>query len=98
MWQHKKDTHSQYENWAVTHSCDINYKKSSGAMESVGPVEIFKNSIQKYLIYEYLGDGDTSSFKDVVAAETYKEFGIEPTKLDASAMYRTESVQDYATW
>jgi len=82
------------------HSCDINHDKSSGAMESVGAVEIFKSSIQKYnLIYdEYLGDGDTSSFKDVVAAETYKEFGIEPTKLDASAMYRTESVQDYATW
>jgi len=53
-------------------------------MESVGAVEIFKSSIQKYnLIYdEYLGDGDTSSFKDVVATEPYKEFGIEPKKLE----------------
>jgi len=66
------------------HSCDINHDKSSGAMESVGAVEIFKSSIQKYnLIYdEYLGDGDTSSFKDVVATEPYKEFGIEPKKLE----------------
>ena len=40
-------------------------------MEAVGPVEIFHRSISNYgLIYnEYLGDGDTSSFKEVIVLD-----------------------------
>jgi len=46
--------------------------------------EIFKRSIAKHnLVYsEYLGDGDTSSFTEVVNSEPYKEFDIIPKKLE----------------
>ena len=53
-------------------------------MESTGAVEIFQRSILKNnLIYnEYLGDGDTSSYKEVFASNVYKDYGINPIKLE----------------
>ena len=52
-------------------------------MEGAGAVAIFKRSIEKNnsVGSEYLGDGDTSSFKEVVDSQPYKNFGIEPVKL-----------------
>ena len=45
---------------------------------------IFTSSVQKHkLIYQnYIGDGDTPSFKEVSAANPYKECGISPKKLE----------------
>ena len=45
--------------------------------------EIFRWSVSEHnLIYhEYLGDGDTNSFKNVVLANSYKDFSIVPIKL-----------------
>ena len=53
-------------------------------MESAGAVKIFNRSIEKNnLIYnEYLGDGDTSSFKDVIESDPYKDLNIKITKLE----------------
>ena len=53
-------------------------------MESAGTAAIFSSSIEKHgLIYKsYLGDGDTSSYKDVVATNPYEEYGIVPIKLE----------------
>jgi hypothetical protein len=53
-------------------------------MESAGAVNIFNRSIEKHsVIYqEYLGDGDTSSFNDVVKSEPYKKYDIVPIKLE----------------
>ena len=44
-------------------------------MEAVGAVNIFCSSIEKHgLIYEnYIGDGDTTSFKEVVDAKPYEK-------------------------
>ena len=52
-------------------------------MESAGATEIFQRSVQKYgLIYsEYLGDGDTSSFNDVVKAKPYDEYSMDRKRL-----------------
>ena len=46
-------------------------------MDAAGAVEIFSRSIKKNgLIYnEYLGDGDSSSYSEVVSSEPYKEHG-----------------------
>ena len=51
-------------------------------MESAGAVQMFTRSIAKNnLIYDkYLGDGDSSSFKDVVDSNPYSEHGIIPKK------------------
>ena len=43
---------AEYENWFVDHDCKINHKKSSGAMEAAGAVDISRTSVEKYgLIY-----------------------------------------------
>lgn len=53
-------------------------------MEAAGAKEIFRRSVNKHnLIYnEYLGDGDTSSYAEVVDDERYKDFNILPIKLE----------------
>jgi hypothetical protein len=90
VWQERKtDPEFDYDQWKEEHyasdECEINHTKSSGAMEAAGAVEIFSRSVGKNgLIYsEYLGDGDTSSFSEVVASEPYKDHGnIVPEKLE----------------
>ena len=84
VWERKQGT-AAYNAWKATHICRINHTKSSGAMESNGAVEMFHRSVEKNrLVYhEYLGDGDSSSFKDVVESKPYEaEFGITPNKLE----------------
>ena len=73
MWEKHKGTPA-YNRWQAEHVCHINHTKLSGAMEGAGAVQIFMRSIEKYnLMYtEYLGDGDTSSFKEVVKEDPYK--------------------------
>ena len=70
MWENKKGS-LEYDLWKIDHHCQINHEKSSGAMESSSAVDIFNRSIIKHnIIYkEYLGDGDTLSFNDVVRSE-----------------------------
>ena len=82
IWEPKKDT-DEYENWKSTHICSINHQ-SSGVMESAGTIELFRRSVStNNLIYsEYLGDGDTSSFTDVVASKPYEKYNIDPEKLE----------------
>ena len=83
IWEQKKEK-PEYEEWKATHQCNINHKKSSGLMEAAGAVEIFQHSVQKHkLVYsKYLGDGDTSSFKEVVESNPYSEFDILPEKVE----------------
>ena len=82
-WEQKKGT-AEYDLWKSGHCCSINHEKSSGAMEAAGAIEIFCSSVDKHkLIYkEYVGDGDTSSFSEVVNAKPYDKFGITPIKLE----------------
>ena len=77
----KKET-TQYELWKATHNCSINHIESSGSMESAGAINIFNRSVEKNsIIYEYLGDGDSFSFKEVIESEPYKAYNIMPEKL-----------------
>ena len=82
MWENKHGT-SDYQIWKLNHICKINHTKSSGAMESAGAVDIFSRSLLNYgLIYkEYLGDGDTSSFNDVLKSNPYKDHNVTLIKL-----------------
>ena len=82
-WESRKDTRD-YSDWIEKHVCHVNHLKSLGAMESAGVVAIFSLSVEKHsLIYfSYLGDGDTSAFKDVLEANPYEEYGILPSKLE----------------
>ena len=82
-WEPKKGT-SEYDQWKANHHCNINHQKSSGAMEGAGAIEMFCSSVDRHkLIYnEYIGDGDTSSFNEVVNAKPYEKFSITPVKLE----------------
>jgi len=83
MWEHKRNS-PRYEAWKASHICDINHTQSSGAMEAAGAVQMFNHSIEKNnIIYShYLGDGNTSSFKDVVKSDPYKDHGVVAEKLE----------------
>ena len=65
------------------HICDINHSGSAGSMESTGAVNLFNRSVKKYnLRYkEYLGDGDSSAFKQVVDSKPYGGLLV-PKKLE----------------
>ena len=82
-WESKKGT-KEYDDWIEKHVCQVNHMRSSGAMESAGAVAIFSSSVEKYnLIYSsYLGDGDTSAFKDVLETNPYRDYCILPSKLE----------------
>ena len=56
----------------------INHQDSAGAMESKGIVECFGSSLDKYnLRYtEYLGDGDTKSYHDIVNSKPYDDIPV----------------------
>ena len=84
MWEGKKET-LEYQIWKLDHHCQINHTKSPGAMESAGAVDMFSRSVIKNnLIYkEYLGDGDTSSFNDVVESKPYADQNVVPVKVVA---------------
>ena len=78
IWGGKKGT-TEYPNWKVAHNCKINHRKSSGTMESSGAIDIFQQSVsRKKLVYnEYLGNGDTASYKEIVNSKPYEaQFGI----------------------
>ena len=62
----KKKTDLKYEEWKATHQCNVKHEKSSGSMEASGAVEKFPHSVQKHKLVcsQYLGDDDTSSFKE----------------------------------
>ena len=53
-------------------------------MKAAGAVEIFQQSVQKHkLVYsQYLGDGDTSSFKQVAESNAYSELALYLKKLN----------------
>ena len=63
-----------------THVCNKNYDGSASGMETVGAVNIFNRSLEKFKLRytEYLGDGDSKSYTTVKS--TYKD--VEVIKLD----------------
>ena len=86
MWDSKKET-NEYELWKATHNCSINHIKSLSSMERAGVLNIFNRSVEKNSIiyHEYLGDGDSSSFKEV------KNFQLEMAGFGSKMSYKTEN-------
>ena len=81
VWSSRQGT-QEYDRWKEKHKCKINHKKSAGAMEAVGAVNIFHQSVDKYKLryMKYIGDGDTESFGKVVKARPYGD--LLPVKLE----------------
>ena len=82
-WESRRGTDA-FEEFMSTHEneCEINHEGSAGAMEAKGVVTCFSSSVDKYnLRYtQYLGDGDTKSFLEVVKSNPYN--GTAVNKLE----------------
>ena len=74
-WGESRRGTDAFEEFMSTHEneCEINHEGSAGAMEAKGVVTCFSSSVDKYnLRYtQYLGDGDTKSFLEVVKSNPY---------------------------
>ena len=80
-WESCKGT-EEYELFLSHHECDINHEGSSGSMEAAGIVERFMSSEddRKFQYINYIGDGDSKSYSDVVVHDPYH--GKEVKKLE----------------
>ena len=80
-WESRKGT-EEYELFLSHHECDINHEGSSGSMEAAGIVECFISSEddRKLRYVNYIGDGDSKFYSDVVAHDPYH--GKEVKKLE----------------
>ena len=81
MWEDRKDTPA-YERFSADHVCYINYQGSTGSMETAGILKCFKQSEQLYKVRytNYIGDGDSKSYAEVVKADPYN--GVRINKLE----------------
>ncbi|GFS00416.1 phenolphthiocerol synthesis polyketide synthase type I Pks15/1 [Elysia marginata] len=81
--QRRENDPDLYNKWKCEHKCKLNHKSSAGAMESEGSVLIFGRSKARLRLrfIEYLGDGDSSSYKKVKESKPYGE-DVEIMKLE----------------
>ena len=73
-WQNKTDTIQHTEWWEIhENECNINHSGSAGSMEAEGMKRIFCRSVGTHNLryVNYIGDGDTKSFKAVSASKPY---------------------------
>ena len=78
LWESRKgtDAYGKFVNVIRDlHECSINHDGSAVSMEAKGVVECFSTSIEKYNLQytEYLGDGDSKSYKDVSHRQKYEQ-------------------------
>ena len=73
-------------------ACTANYKGSSQAIESTAALEIWKRSITKHqLVYgTYIGDGDSSSFRNVQKSDPYNGEVVPRTPKESPKARRSE--------
>lgn len=73
-WEHKVDT-DEYEEWLEKHKeeCACTHSGSAGKMEVDGVIEMFKRSVERFGVRykNYIGDGDTKTFKSLIAENPY---------------------------
>ena len=72
---HRRINPFDFEYWKATHTCQGNHFGSAVSIEAAGAQEIFHLSIQSCNIRytKYLGDGDSSSFSNVVKSKPYSD-------------------------
>ena len=83
MWENKHGTPG-YQIWKLNHNCKNNHTKFSRVIESAGAADNFGRSLLNYGLInkEYLGEGDTSLFNDVLQSNSYKNHNVTPIKLE----------------
>lgn len=73
-WKQKKDT-AEYSEWLASHkdNCSANHIGSAGKMEVDAICEMFKRSESNYGVkyLNYIGDGDSKTYKGIVDSSPY---------------------------
>ena len=77
VWEKRKDT-PEYYTFFEKHECIINHTGSAGSMEPAGVLKCFEKSLEtrKLRYANYIGDGDSKAYNDVVKADPYKGFRV----------------------
>lgn len=79
FWEKKSDT-DEYKEWLETHvnECQSNHEGSAGKMEVDAVIEMFQRSesVHQLKYANYVGDGDSKTFKDIVNAQPYENFSV----------------------
>lgn len=79
FWKKKENT-SEYEEWINSHKdeCSINHEGSAGKMEVNAVVEMFScsESLHGLKYCNYVGDGDSKTFKRILDAQPYENFVV----------------------
>lgn len=91
-WNKSTDT-EEYAEWAESHAseCSANHEGSAGKMEVDAAIEMFQRSesLHKLKYANYIGDGDSKTFKGITDAKPYgPKFVIK--KRNASIMCRSD--------
>lgn len=77
FWKNKEGT-ADYKEWAQSNAneCQINHEGSSDEMNVDAIVEMFSRSEELYNVKysNYIGDGDSKTFKSVVGSQLFKDF------------------------
>ncbi|XP_071579340.1 uncharacterized protein [Temnothorax nylanderi] len=79
FWNKKTDT-EEYAEWLETHAqeCQANHEGSAGKMEVDAVIEMFQRSetLHSVKYANYIGDGDSKTFKGVLDAQPYEKFTV----------------------
>lgn len=79
-WEKKAHTEEYAEMGRKTHTnqCQVNHEGSAGKMEVDAVVEMFKRSetLHQVKYINYIGDGESKTFKDILDAEPYANFTV----------------------
>jgi len=83
FWKRKGDT-EEYEKWAQTHeeACQANHEGSAGKMKVDSVIEMFRRSESLFDIKyaNYVGDGDSKTFKGILDSQPYEDFTVKNKK------------------
>lgn len=78
-WNKKEDT-EEYAEWIKNHAseCNVNHEGSAGKMEVDAVIEMFQRSqtLHDVKYANYIGDGDSKTFKGIVDAKPYENFTV----------------------
>ena len=93
-WEKENKQSDSYLKWKAYHKCAANHGGTASSMESVGAARMFMRSeFQHDLRYvNYLGDGDSSSFKSVKDCKPYGDDCL-ITKMECKG--KIDTLQNY---
>lgn len=97
-WEKQDPNSDKFRRWQARHAgkCKNNHQGSSGGMEGEIAKDIFCRSVEKYNLryVNFIGDGDTNSFKKTFEARPYGDLDIK--KIECVGHVQKKNGQEVA--